>query len=87
MKRRTITLAIVTGALAMSTAHARVTRIVIDETVPLPAADCGGVACEQLAGRAFGELDPRLRPTPSSTTSRSRRIRRQSPLRDDVHSD
>jgi hypothetical protein len=58
MKRRTITLAIVTGALAISTAHARVTRIVIDETVPLPAADCGGVACEQLAGRAFGELDP-----------------------------
>src|SRR6478752_3416491 len=58
MKRRTITLAIVTGALAISTAHARVTRIVIDETVALPLSDCGGVACEQLAGRAFGELDP-----------------------------
>jgi len=58
MKRGTITLAIVTGALATSTAYARVTRIVIDEVVPLPAADCGGMACEQLAGRAFGELDP-----------------------------
>ncbi len=58
MKRGMITLAVATGMLAASTTHARVTRIVIDETVALPAADCGGVACEQLAGRAFGELDP-----------------------------
>ncbi len=38
--------------------HARVARIVIDERVPLPAAESGGKAFEQLAGRAFGELDP-----------------------------
>src|SRR5687767_15881154 len=45
-------------------AEARITRIVIDETVP---AFCKGGACasygeagqyEQIAGRAFGELDP-----------------------------
>lgn len=44
--------------------HARITRIVIDETVP---AFCKGTACtsygeggqyEQIAKRAFGELDP-----------------------------
>jgi hypothetical protein len=58
MKRTTISLAIVTGLLAASTTSARVTRMVIDETVSLPATECGGVACEQLAGRAFGELDP-----------------------------
>ncbi|HSV44489.1 MAG TPA: hypothetical protein VLJ58_01755, partial [Ramlibacter sp.] len=46
------------GALA-GTAQARVTRIVIDETVPLQAEASGGVAFEQIAGRAFGELDPR----------------------------
>lgn len=41
--------------------HARVTRIVIDETLPLPlSASVGGIAYEQLAGRAFGELDPKL---------------------------
>ena len=39
-------------------AQARVTRIVIDETRPL-AAVSGGVPYELLAGRAFGELDPR----------------------------
>ena len=58
MKRATIALAVVTGLLATSTTVARVTRIVVDETVQLPIAECGGVACEQLAGRAFGELDP-----------------------------
>ena len=41
-----------------STAQARVTRIVIDEVKPLPAQQSGGVAFEQVAGRAFGELDP-----------------------------
>lgn len=40
-------------------AQARVTRIVIDETVPLAADLSGGVAFEQVAGRAFGELDPK----------------------------
>ncbi|MES3001772.1 MAG: alpha/beta hydrolase domain-containing protein [Pseudomonadota bacterium] len=44
-------------AIAAPPAHARVTRIVIDETRPLAAADSGGVPTEQIAGRAFGELD------------------------------
>ena len=44
--------------LAASCAQARVTRIVVDERLPLPAAHSGGVAFEQIAGRAFGELDP-----------------------------
>ncbi len=39
-------------------AHARVIRIVIDEVKPLADAAAGGVASEQIAGRAFGELDP-----------------------------
>jgi hypothetical protein len=51
-------LALLACALLAGGAHARVTRIVIDETRPLPAAESGGVAFEQLAGRAFGELDP-----------------------------
>jgi Alpha/beta hydrolase domain len=42
-----------------SSAHARVTRIVIDETIPLPA-PAGSMQYEQVAGRAFGELDPKL---------------------------
>lgn len=48
--------------LALSTAvDARVTRIVIDETLPMPAGSPGaGIAYEQVAGRAFGELDPTL---------------------------
>ncbi len=51
-------LCLILGALAANATHARVTRIVIDETVPLPAAISGGIAYEQVAGRAFGELDP-----------------------------
>lgn len=43
--------------LAPAPAEARVTRIVIDETKPLPDAASGGVPTEQIAGRAFGELD------------------------------
>ena len=43
---------------APTTGHARITRIVVDETTPLPALSSGGIAFEQLAGRAFGELDP-----------------------------
>ncbi|HEX7890975.1 MAG TPA: alpha/beta hydrolase domain-containing protein [Ramlibacter sp.] len=50
--------ALVLAACAIAPSHARVTRIVIDETRPLPAADSGGVPFEQVAGRAFGELDP-----------------------------
>ena len=50
------------AALACAFVHvplqARVTRIVIDETRPLPEAASGGIAFEQVAGRAFGELDP-----------------------------
>ncbi|MBL8344799.1 MAG: hypothetical protein JNN03_05110 [Rubrivivax sp.] len=47
-----------TASLAVPAAEARVTRIVIDEVKPLAEADSGGVATEQIAGRAFGELDP-----------------------------
>ena len=46
--------------LVSFSAQSRVTRIVIDETVPLPATASGGIAFEQVAGRAFGELDPKL---------------------------
>src|SRR3954467_4016456 len=60
-------LAVALAAVAFSTAtvEARITRIVIDETVS--PAFCKGSACpafgkagqyEQIAGRAFGELDP-----------------------------
>ena len=39
-------------------AQARVTRIVVDESKPLPLL-VNGLAYEQIAGRAFGELDPK----------------------------
>ena len=45
------------ATLAAPVAQARVTRIVIDEVNPLAEAESGGVATEQIAGRAFGELD------------------------------
>jgi Alpha/beta hydrolase domain len=51
------------GLLSMmliTTAQARVVRVVIDETKPLPEAESGGVPSEQIAGRAFGELDASL---------------------------
>ena len=52
------------AALALfNPAQARVTRIVIDETLPLPlpaGAPAQAIAYEQVAGRAFGELDPAL---------------------------
>ena len=44
--------------LTLHAAHARVVRIVIDEVKPLPADQSGAIATEQIAGRAFGELDP-----------------------------
>ena len=46
----------------ISPAQARVTRIVIDETIPMvqPAGGTSSpIAYEQVAGRAFGELDPK----------------------------
>jgi len=44
-----------------TTVDARVTRIVIDQTLPMPAGSpAAGIAYEQVAGRAFGELDPKL---------------------------
>jgi hypothetical protein len=46
-------------ALTLSTSQARITKIVVDETLPMPAA-AGAPAYEQLAGRAFGELDASL---------------------------
>jgi len=45
------------GAAASGTA--RVTRIVVDDTQPLPSAAGQLTAYEQISGRAFGELDPR----------------------------
>ena len=50
------------GALLLASvpAQARVTRIVIDETKPLATDASGGIPYEQIAGRAFGELDPRV---------------------------
>ena len=57
---------LVTGLAALALfnpAQARVTRIVIDETLPLPLpadAPAQAIAYEQVAGRAFGELDPAL---------------------------
>ncbi len=46
--------------VAAQVVQARVTRIVIDERAPVPAAQSGGVPSEMIAGRAFGELDPSL---------------------------
>jgi hypothetical protein len=50
-------IALVLGS-TLTIANARVTRIVIDEVKPLAADQSGGIATEQVAGRAFGELDP-----------------------------
>jgi len=61
MRHRPLLLAALALSFACTAAQARVTRIVIDATEPLPppagAAD-GPIAYEQIAGRAFGELDP-----------------------------
>jgi Alpha/beta hydrolase domain len=63
---KSIPLLLAAGALALTLCtpgHARVTRIVIDETTPLPlpaGAPASTLAYEQIAGRAFGELDPKL---------------------------
>ncbi|MFM2121275.1 MAG: hypothetical protein RL722_2743, partial [Pseudomonadota bacterium] len=57
--RRLALCALLTAAGLCAQAQARVTRIVIDETATLPTAP-GAPAYEALAGRAYGELDPRL---------------------------
>ena len=63
---KTLAIAGLVGALALggaATAHARVTRIVIDEVLPFTesaGSPAQKIAYEQVAGRAFGELDPRL---------------------------
>jgi Alpha/beta hydrolase domain len=48
--------------LIANAAPARVTKIVIDEVAPLaaPPGNSTAMAYEQIAGRAFGELDPKL---------------------------
>ena len=60
---KSIRAALAASALALTLcqpATARITRIVIDETVPMPAGTAPpAVAYEQVAGRAFGELDPK----------------------------
>ena len=63
---RAIGIACLVGVLGLGlcdAAHARVTRIVIDEIQPLDetaGVPAGAIAYEQIAGRAFGELDPKL---------------------------
>jgi hypothetical protein len=49
------------GLALCASSHARVTRIVIDDTSVMPTlAGVTAPAYEQVAGRAFGELDPKL---------------------------
>ena len=61
---KTIPIALAAGLFALALCDpvdARVTRIVIDEVLPMPAGSpAGAIAYEQVAGRAFGELDPKL---------------------------
>ncbi|MBL8379561.1 MAG: hypothetical protein JNM79_16965 [Burkholderiales bacterium] len=61
MVKRLAALVVAAATLAAAPATARVTRIVIDEVRPFvePAGSgAGAIAYEQIAGRAFGELDP-----------------------------
>jgi len=62
MNRLALTALCAAAAAATGATQARVTRIVIDETLPMPAlaSASAGPAYEQVAGRAFGELDPAL---------------------------
>lgn len=46
------------GCLAQTSAYARVTRIVIDEVKQMQSDQSGSLVTEQIAGRAYGELDP-----------------------------
>jgi Alpha/beta hydrolase domain len=60
--RLPVGVALVSCLLFASAASARVTKIVIDEVAPLaaPAGNTNALPYEQIAGRAFGELDPKL---------------------------
>lgn len=53
-------LALLMGCTLQTSVFARVTRIVIDEVKPLQSDQSGGVPTEQVAGRAYGELDPQV---------------------------
>ena len=53
-----VSIALILSCAVLTGVQARVSRIVIDEVKALPADQSGGVATEQSAGRAFGELDP-----------------------------
>ena len=52
--------ACVTLLASVVSAHARVMRIVIDDTQPLAMQAGQNIAYQQISGRAFGELDPKL---------------------------
>jgi hypothetical protein len=69
-------LAAVVGLGPRGVAHARVTRFVIDEVQPPPepAGSSAELAYEQIAGRAFSELDP-ARPGKTITAQASRVLR------------
>ena len=54
----TLGIALLVGAMVSLNAHARVTQILIDEIKPVPTLGYAGIAYEQIAGRAFGEIDP-----------------------------
>jgi hypothetical protein len=56
----TKSMALLLTCLVTAGAQARVTKIEIDQVQLLPDNISGGVATEQIAGRAFGELDPQL---------------------------
>jgi len=58
MERLALAAAVAACLAATSPVEARVTRIVIDQTQDLTATG-QNIAYEQIAGRAFGELDPR----------------------------
>ncbi len=53
------TTGLVLASLIVCSAQARVTKIQIDQVQMLPDNMSGGVPTEQIAGRAFGELDPK----------------------------
>jgi hypothetical protein len=61
---KAIPIALAAGVFALALCgpvDARVARIVIDEVLPMPAGSpAAAIAYEQVAGRAFGELDPKL---------------------------